>query len=59
MTDIIRAAPVTGDVFVRNMRKVLAEEGFAGEALESKIRELMHKDASRVAAVILAPRESR
>jgi hypothetical protein len=44
------AVPVTGDVFMRHMRKILTEEGFTGEALENKIQELMQKDVSRLTA---------
>jgi hypothetical protein len=37
----------------------LTDEGFTGEALENKIKELMQKDVRRLAAVILAPRKSQ
>jgi hypothetical protein len=61
MTDNISedAVSVTGNVFTRNMRKVLIEQGFKGEALETKVQELMQKDIRRVANIILAPRHER
>jgi hypothetical protein len=52
-------APVgKSDLLMRNLRQVLVEEGFTGEALENKITEIAQKDHSRLASVILAPRHS-
>jgi len=45
--------------FLQSLRRVLQRHGYSGDALESKIVELMQKDVSRLAAVIARPRPSK
>jgi len=37
---------------MRNLRKVLRRKGYDGDALEERVKEVLQRDVSRVAAVL-------
>ena len=42
------------DLFIRNLRKVLVQKGYTGDALEQRISVVLARDPSRLASVFSA-----
>ena len=51
LEDVPAASSPGRDLFMRSLREVLARKGYMGDALEERVRVVLARDPSRIAAV--------